>query len=262
MSAAMTRVTLGYDSSGRPLVVNRRTEAMLKETERRSGVKVTIVQGSYRGSEGASASAGTHDGGGVLDLRTWNLTVAQRGSWTYHARAVGFIVWYRTTAQGFDPHLHVVAKGDSDLSASAAQQVKDAAAGLNGLRSRGRDTSNLRVPTFDYARWLAEESGQNVTIAMRAVQMAAAGQPISGMYLADARQFLAWGRAVGAVPAITEKAWLTTYKFLSGRLFTYSVRRVQAHFGLLQDGVFGPQTARAMMRYGYHVIDLSGRTLK
>lgn len=260
-TTALSRVTLGHDSSGRPIVVNRRTEAMLTEVIRLSGVTPTIVQGSYRAGNGASASAGTHDGGGVIDLRTWNLNVDQRTKLLSALRAVGFVAWYRTTAQGFDPHIHAVAKGDLDLDPSAAQQVRDAANGLNGLASKGRDTSNRNVPTFDYQRWLAKESGVNLTIAMRAIQMAAKGEPISGQYLADAKQFLAWGRAIGAIAPLTERAWLTTYKFRSGRIFSYAIRSVQAHFGLYQDGVFGPSTASVMKRSGYQIIDLSGRTL-
>jgi hypothetical protein len=154
MSNAYERITLGHDSSGRPIVVNRRMLAMLDEVERRCGVRPTIVQGAYRAGNGASASAGTHDGGGVLDLRTWNLTVAERNLWAATARLVGWIVWYRTPAQGFDPHMHVIAKGDADLSDDAQAQVVDASHGLDGLASKGRDTSNLHVPTFDYARYL------------------------------------------------------------------------------------------------------------
>lgn len=148
------RITLGHDSSGRPVVVNRRTLVMLDEVERRCGIRPDIVQGSYRGGNGAQASAGTHDGGGVLDLRTWNLTVDERNKWLDTARKVGFVSWYRTTAQGFDPHMHVIAKGDEEMDPSAARQVVAADNGRNGLASNGRDTSNKNVPTFDFYAYM------------------------------------------------------------------------------------------------------------
>jgi hypothetical protein len=154
MSDAYQRVSLGTDSSGRPIVVNKRTKAMLDEVASRVGFRPTIVQGSYRGGSGAPASAGTHDGGGVVDLRTWNLSDKQRNAWLAAARKVGFIAWYRTPAQGFDPHMHMVAKGDRDLSSSARSQVVDAAEGRNGLANGGRDTSNKKVPTFNYEAYM------------------------------------------------------------------------------------------------------------
>jgi hypothetical protein len=134
-----TRVSLGKDSSGRPLVLNQRTLDMFREVERLIGRELTIVQGSYRAGNGASASAGTHDGGGVIDVRTYNLTVAERNAMIEHARMVGFAAWYRTKAQGFDPHSHWNAIGDEDMPVSAQNQVTQYKHGLNGLASYGDD---------------------------------------------------------------------------------------------------------------------------
>lgn len=153
MSDAYVRVAVGRYSDGRTMVINKRTAGMLDMVQRRIGFELTIVQGSYN-TGGVSASAGTHDGGGVVDLRTWNLTVEQRNEALAAARAVGFYAWYRTTAQGFDPHFHWVAKGDAELSSDARWQASEAEAGRNGLASRGTDTSNLNVPTFNYTAYL------------------------------------------------------------------------------------------------------------
>lgn len=133
----MKRVNLGTDSSGRPLVIDSRTAAKLACAERRLGRTLTIVQGSYRGGQGAAASAGTHDGGGVIDIRTWDQPDPQQ--MVRVLRECGFIAWYRTRAQGFDPHIHAIDYGNPALSPSAAHQVREWEAGRNGLASRGLD---------------------------------------------------------------------------------------------------------------------------
>jgi len=136
----MARVSLGLDTSGRPLVLDSTSVAKLRVAEQRLGFTFTVVQGSWRGSSGAAASAGTHDMGGVFDLRSWNIpanigiTKAVRV-----LRECGLIAWYRTQAQGFDPHIHCIDYGNASLSPSAARQVIAWEAGHNGLASNGPD---------------------------------------------------------------------------------------------------------------------------
>jgi len=146
------RVSLGKDSSGRACVINRRTKAMLDEAVRILDRPLTVVQGSYRNGSGAVASAGTHDGGGVIDLRTWDLPA--KGLSVLEVltalRRVGFAAWYRSKAQGFDPHIHAVAIGDRHLHPSAAAQVEQYRRGLNGLANQGRDDGpQVRVRTWE-----------------------------------------------------------------------------------------------------------------
>jgi hypothetical protein len=163
-----TRISLGKDSSGRPLVINKRTAAMLREAERRLGRRLTIVQGSYRKGSGAAASAATHDGGGVVDIRSWdlgNLAVSIPAVLTA-LRQVGFAAWYRTKAQGFDPHIHAVAIGDRDLHPSARAQVKDYLAGHNGLASHGRDDG----PKVKVRPWGLVRRMVAVTLAKRELE--------------------------------------------------------------------------------------------
>lgn len=141
LPAPYTRISLGRDSSGRPLVVNARTQAMLAAAEAILGFQFTIVQGSYRGDEGAAASADTHARGGVVDLRTWNLPAHITPEDAVRAlRQVGFAAWYRTKSEGFDPHIHAVAIGDAELHPTAAAQVVYYRNGRNGLKGNGVDT--------------------------------------------------------------------------------------------------------------------------
>lgn len=136
----MRRITLGMDTSGRPLVIDDRTQAKLSAAESALGFEFTIVQGSYRAGNGAAASAGTHDGGGVIDLRVWNLppNITPREA-VKALRLAGFIAWYRDQTHGFDPHIHAIDYGNPRLSVAAERQVDAYEAGRNGLASNGPD---------------------------------------------------------------------------------------------------------------------------
>lgn len=141
----MARINLGRDTSGRPLVIDTRTRDKLRTAEAALGFEFTIVQGSYRAGSGAAASAGTHDGGGVIDLRTWNLPASISPHEAVGAlRRAGFIAWYRHRGQGFDPHIHAIDYGNPWLHHSAAAQVRMWEQGFNGLASWGRDDHPVR----------------------------------------------------------------------------------------------------------------------
>ena len=146
---AYTRISLGLDSSGRKCVVNARTKKMMDETYRLLGKSLVVIKGSY--ISGTSATSGTHDGGGVVDFRSWDL--ASKGlsitKVLTELRRVGFAAWYRTKAQGFDPHIHAVAIGDLELSASAARQVEAYRLGKNGLAGGGPDDG----PKMPFRTW-------------------------------------------------------------------------------------------------------------
>lgn len=142
----MARIDLGTDSSGRPLVVDDRTLAKLRAAEAALGHTFVIVQGSWRGANGAAASADTHARGGVIDLRSWDLPAhisPQKAVLEF--RRAGLVTWYRTKAQGFDPHFHAIDRGNPDLDPSAARQVTAWEQGRNGLASNGAD-DGPRVP--------------------------------------------------------------------------------------------------------------------
>ncbi|QES45273.1 hypothetical protein DEJ49_33585 [Streptomyces venezuelae] len=114
------------------VVVNKRTAAMLKNASKLARTAFTMFQGSYSNSVGQSA--GTHAGGGAVDLGP------AKDSIVGAMRASGFAAWRRTPAEGFSPHIHGIAVGDPTVSPQAAQQVKDFQAGLNGLANKGPDT--------------------------------------------------------------------------------------------------------------------------
>lgn len=124
---------------GGGVVVNARTEAMLTAAEHALGRKLALDQGSYNPG-GDPTSAGTHDGGGVVDVSVKGMTAAYRVTVARALRRVGFAAWVRTPRQGDWPyHIHAVAISDTDLSSQAQHQVGDYYLGLDGLAGRAPD---------------------------------------------------------------------------------------------------------------------------
>ncbi|MFC7343140.1 peptidoglycan-binding protein [Saccharopolyspora griseoalba] len=120
-------------------VVNARTAAMLAEAEERFGAKFAVDQGSYNPG-GDPTSAGTHDGGGAVDVDVDGMDRATSTEAVRALREVGFAAWYRTPSQGDWPaHIHAVAISDPDLSEPAREQVGDYYLGKNGLANDGPD---------------------------------------------------------------------------------------------------------------------------
>lgn len=85
--------------------INERTRAMFRKAEALSGSDMTITQG--RG--GASASEGTHLGGGVIDIRVVD-NPAKTSARVAALRKVGFAAWYRNWSG--NQHIHAIAVGD------------------------------------------------------------------------------------------------------------------------------------------------------
>lgn len=120
-------------------LMNSRTKAMLVEAERLFGRQYVVTQGSYNPG-GDPSSAGTHDGGGVLDISVNGMTATQRTAAARALRRVGFAAWVRNPSQGNWPyHIHAVALADPDQSPAAQHQSGDYYLGFNGLANRAPD---------------------------------------------------------------------------------------------------------------------------
>jgi hypothetical protein len=146
-------------------VLNQRYADMLAEVERLLGRKLTIVQGSYRGicrcfslcryprtTEACSTSVrGTSP-------------AAERNAAILAARQVGFAAWYRTEAQGFDPHTHGVAIGDQELPVSAQNQVTQYKQGRNGLASHGADDGPDGYRNVTWESYKAAHNSKEFTV--------------------------------------------------------------------------------------------------
>lgn len=130
--------------------LNNRTVAMLTEMEARLGYDLTVLQGSYNAG-GVSASSGTHDGGGAVDLAPFDWANKVRVG-----RRVGFAIWHRTPIPDVWPeHCHGIAIGDREMSDAAASQVVQYQAHTDGLAGHSRDDFPFHPNgrEFDYAAW-------------------------------------------------------------------------------------------------------------
>ncbi|GIG62983.1 peptidoglycan-binding protein [Longispora fulva] len=125
--------------------IDARTQAMLTESERLLGFHLTLSQGSYNPG-GDPTSAGTHDGGGVVDINVDGMSADTRTAVTRALRQVGFAAWVRNPSQGDWPwHIHAAAISDTDLSTQAQNQTGDYYLGLNGLANHAAD-DGPRIP--------------------------------------------------------------------------------------------------------------------
>ncbi|MGW5558138.1 peptidoglycan-binding domain-containing protein [Micromonospora sp. NPDC003944] len=137
-------------------VVNARTQAMLAEAQRLLGYSLVLDQGSYNPG-GDPTSAGTHDGGGVVDIAVTGMTATRRTAVARALRQVGFAAWVRNPNQGDWPwHIHATAINDTDLSSQAQHQVGDYYLGMNGLANQGPDDG----PRVSIKTWEQYQRGQ------------------------------------------------------------------------------------------------------
>lgn len=110
------------------------------------GYQLAFAQGSYNAG-GVAASAGTHDGGGAVDVEIGggsDSTTTQVAK-VHALRAAGFAAWRRTPSEGFAYHIHCEQIGNPWLSSSAAQQIVQWNAGENGLANQAADTDPIDV---------------------------------------------------------------------------------------------------------------------
>lgn len=134
--------------------VNARTADMLRAADGKLSWSITLTQGSYNSSN--PDSAGTHDGGGVVDISVSSLSTTQRWQTVQALRTVGFAAWLRTPSDGFEYHIHANGISDPDMSPSARNQVHDYYFGKNGLANHNADNtpSQYRVALTWWEKYL------------------------------------------------------------------------------------------------------------
>jgi len=133
--------------------VNSRSAAMLTEAESILKAPLRLDQGSYSHSD--PTSAGTHAGGGAVDINVDGWSSARRKTVAGVLRSVGFAAWVRSPTEGDWPwHIHAVAISDPDLAPEAQAQVGDYYRGRNGLKNDAPDTgpAGPKVTWEDYLR--------------------------------------------------------------------------------------------------------------
>lgn len=129
----------------RAVSVSKRTRTLLRRAEKimqdrfdQPDFQFVLTQGSY--NTGVSASAGTHDGGGAVDIRTRGYPKHVVDKMVRALRMAGFAAWSRGRgADTMTPHIHAIAVGDREVTPIARAQVADFAQGRNGLRGHAAD---------------------------------------------------------------------------------------------------------------------------
>ena len=146
----------------RGVTVNIRTRVMVERAEaimRALGgpSRYSFIQGSYH--YGVSASAGTHNGGGAIDVRcSYYSTYTADTKLVKALRMAGFAAWRRRWSDGFSPHIHAIAIGDRQASSGAKYQVYEYFRGGDGLSGYRRDVHltseghNIGRPVPNWAR--------------------------------------------------------------------------------------------------------------
>jgi hypothetical protein len=138
---------------------NQRTVAMLKvvdENLKAMGLApASYNQGSYNPG-GVGASAGTHDGGGAVDIDILSYPHSRWNDVLKAVRMAGFAAWIRFPSEGpWNYHLHAMAIGDKEISKPVGSgQIVDYFNGKNGLKGHAPDryANNPGYPIPEWAK--------------------------------------------------------------------------------------------------------------
>jgi hypothetical protein len=133
----------GTDPNGRPIYLTGYMRDWWQGVVRELGWEPTIVQGAFMTrvpGGGADDSAGYHDGGGCLDLRTWDRSETQKQALTLAVRRGGAAGWVRDEEHGgMEEHFHLDLGTDFALSRGASWQWLSYINGHDGLNPPGPD---------------------------------------------------------------------------------------------------------------------------
>lgn len=134
------------------VTLNKRTLRALKWAEGKAGFTFPLAQGSY--NRGVGASAGTHNGGGAIDVGCAGLSLRQRRRAVRALKLAGFAAWFRPSVPGvWGPHIHALCIGDKQMAWAAERQVDSFDAGRDGLAGNRVDGSFRPEPARRWS-WL------------------------------------------------------------------------------------------------------------
>ncbi len=117
-------------------LMDQKTKAFVQAMEAELGYPLTIVQGCYNPG-GVSASSGTHDLGGVIDLVPWDFENKVKV-----ARGLGAFAWHRLPIpKVWGEHIHLGIRSQGNLSSAARRQQDDfdSKPGRDGLADHAVD---------------------------------------------------------------------------------------------------------------------------
>lgn len=146
------------------VTLDSRTAKQMNEVVKRTGLKPRAVQGSY--SRGVN-SAGTHSGGGAIDLDVSHFTAKQKYNFVKQMRVVGMAAWLRPYRPGvWGEHIHAISIGAPGLAYEAKRQVEKYKKGQDGLAGTNRDPHrSMNVSFRTWEQYLKAKS--NLTYIKR-----------------------------------------------------------------------------------------------
>lgn len=240
----------------RGVTINVRTRDMILAAEKLLGFQLHLTQGSYNRG-GVSASAGTHDGGGAVDVRARDLTASQKSTVVAMLRKVGFASWHRLPSQGNWPeHIHSIAIGDPELSRGAKNQVADYKAGRNGLASNGKDNATRAYVNVTWETYRAKAAMP--VLHTWSINYATKGKGISGQTLAEASKFMGFALSQKVITEADTAGWNAAvnrgdWKNASA-YFLKALKGIQKKAGVTVDGIFGHETGGWVDNFSYNII--------
>lgn len=219
-------------------VIDAVTAAEKKGVKFPSGV---IYQGGYN-KGGVSASAGTHDRGGVLDtfsLSNANIkTCSAIGLWPNNRVPPAFIY-----------HNHMLVFGCPHMASGLKFQESELRADRNGLANRGRDPHKALRPAkiLTFKQWVkAEHDKANAAAGKTLIINGKRYKPISSVnvkWIADARKAKV---TYVSRPVYYVQSWLRKLGYYKSTL----------------DGKWGPVTQAAFDRFRSKTLRLQGSDAK
>lgn len=254
----------------RGVVLNTRTRDMILGAEALLGWKLELVQGSYNRG-GVSASAGTHDGGGAVDIRSRTLTLAKKKAVVVAMRRVGFAAWLRLASEGpWGEHIHCIAIGDAELSRGAENQVTAYKNGRNGLASNRADNATRAYVNVTWERYKASvkpvvpvkpvklPAVPGPVIHTTSIKSGVKGIALGGSTLIECERLISFAKVHGAIKPSDQRQWLNATHAknwaLASKILLQAIKNIQYMGKLRVDGVFGTTTATYVDRLGYRVI--------
>jgi hypothetical protein len=153
------------------MLINQRTYSMLEHAQSiyQGEIELTgyhITQGSYTNQ--VSASFGTHNGGGAVDISviqygTYQVLYGDIEPLILALRKTGFAAWLRNFDQlypGSPIHIHAIAIGDRDLSSAAIDQLTGDFGYFRGFNGIPQSEGNPPIPDEHHepiiCQWMIE----------------------------------------------------------------------------------------------------------
>lgn len=207
------------------------------------------IQGSYNTSVGASA--GTHAGGGAMDISTGNMTTTRR-TWIMNNTRYSFLIgWQRNAISGlWSNHCHLIDPSCPSLSSAARNQVSLYRQGYNGLVGNARDPGyrgNLATMVNLYLNRFATTAIKIAALFISSITPSPSPRLYPyGPFPTPYRTGSMYGPTTAGKPWYSGR-WSSPTKSVS--TIRWIITLIQRRVGVTRDGFYGPVTFNAVKKW-------------